>query len=627
MRTGRSSLPGVFAPVLVAFLTIGFLSGCGGGGGTDPNDPGTTDNEPVHTTLLDQEDRDLLAAAAMQYVTAVQTQEPAAARAELVQALNATDGIAAANLFEDGFTIYAETDRGGRAVLNTLDLDAVNTDPSRALGGAPVASADDPGKGGFSSDAHAPTSRRVLILVPNSPDMPYADETAQALVSYFTLAGWDADDIDLKIRTTRTSTAITPDDLMDFDEYGVVILFAHALYGAPGGGSPHLYVQACSAVDYAHVATPQRSAAWNEMIQEGTILTGGTTAAGDECFYLRADRFASRSIALPATLFYLIVPFSDRLALGLDERGAGSVLSWDNVFVAADAYAGVRYFFQAMAGSPTPYDGEVYARTAQPKASSNPEDGSPAALDLLFASSQLYLPAWAAVHFTGLPTGTTNAGIGVNYLVTMDGGVARPSISLGTGTDGELAPLVPIEIVIEGSAVDSDGNTIAAVQYNQQLSAGLNSLTVDFSRQHVPGLATRFDWDMGDGRLWTQFFLGFVYDKNPSSNRYKVFTDYWPDGYLVYQPLVYSGEYLYIRGDYCYDHEQLLYIWGADPFDVTAGHVVYVEPGSSWGNYLPDATTLDSETGQIMTWRAIIDREWAEYLAREGDARLDVIFQ
>lgn len=633
MDSDRRSLRWLVFSMLCGLLLAWSPAGCGGGGNDPgPSDPGTGDNEPVHTTLIDGVDRELLSDAAMDYISMLQTTDPAAARAAVVEALAATEGIASATLFEDGYTIYTETDRGARAALNTLDLHAVNAGVGKDTGfgdGSPHGGSEGiaPGKSGFSSDAHAPTSRKVLILVANAPDMDGAQDTANALVGYFTVAGWDAADIDLKVRTTGASTAINPDDLLDFSGYGVVVLFGHALHGAPAGGPPRLYVQACSAVDYASVADPVRSAAWNQMIDDGALVTVGSVAAADESFYLRADLFGSESVGLPSTLFYLVVPFSDRLAPELDQRGAGSVLSWDNVFLAADAYAGVRYFFQAMTGAPTPSDGEVFARSALIKGSHNPEDDSPASLDLFYETSQLYLPAWAAVHFDGLPAGTTNAGIGVNYMVTTAPGVERPSLEMGTATDGELEPLVPVEIVIEGSAADADGNTVAALHFTHQLHAGANALRVDFSRQQVAGIPVRFDWLLGNGRYSTQFFSGFVFDRNPNSNRYKVFTEYQPDGFSVNQPTVYEGQYLYIRSDYCFDQEQLLYIWGSDPFGVTEGHVVWVRSGSLWGNYDPDAMTWDDETGQMMSESAIIDREWAEYLAWANDLTIDVIFQ
>ena len=630
----RNPSHGTLLPRLLLLACCGLLFGCGGGGdGGSPTNPNDGSDDPVVTTLIEGADRELVSEAAMDYMTLLQTMDAPAARASLVSTLVQTDGVTTAALFEDGYTIHVQLDSGAQGALNTLDIEAINAGVEKAAAPptmiAPVLDSADQDKGGFSPDAHAPTSKKVLVLVVNAPDMPGASGAADFVASQFELAGWDSADVVVKTRTTGTSTAITPDDLLDFAEYGVVVLFAHALYGSPTGGAPSLYVQACSAVNYAAVASAERNMAWNEMIAGGTLLTGGSISSADESFYLRADLFGSQSGTLPETLFYLVTPFSDRLIEPLDQRGAGSVLGWDNVFLAGDGYAGVKYFFQAMTGGDAPCDGEVYARPALCKDSVNPEDDSPAALDIFGDSSQLYLPAWAHVHFDGLPAGIVRAGIGLNYMEVMDAGIGQAGLVLdGGATDGDIDWLVPVQVEVVGSAVDADAVTLAAVQFHTQVTPGENTLRVDFSRQHIIGWPLRKDFVQANGRIFTYFTNVFEFEQNPHSNRYKLFNEYWPEGLDVYQPLVYEGEYLYIRSDRCFDRAQLEYIWGHDPIGIEDGHVVWLGGGAcQFGGYDPNSMTWDEETEQMITWGEMVDQAWADFVVDTEGSWIDIIFQ
>jgi hypothetical protein len=621
--------------ILASALLVGMvwlIAGCGGSD-TEPTGPGGGNEAPVSTHLIGSEDRQRMSDAAMSYVMMLQTMEPAAARAALVADLEETEGVAAASLFEDGYSIFVRLESGLDVALNTLDLAAVNEGAQAASAGPsdeiPEGVFENaPDKGGFSPDAHAPTSRKVLILVVNGPEMPFAAGAAAFIGNQFQLAGWDASDIKIKTRTTSTSTAITPDDLLDLDEYGVVVLFAHSLYGSPDGGDASLYVQACSAVDYGAVASPERSRRWNELIDSGVLITGGTSASGDECFYLREDFFAADSDSLPETLFQLVTPFGSQLITPLDLMGAGSIMGWDNVFRAGDAYASVRYFFQAMTSGAGPSDGEVYGHVGLEKESVNPEDGSPAALETFGEGSQLYLPAWAHVHFEGLPAGTALAGIGINYLVLMDGGIPQPRLILDSGADGDIDQLVPVRVEVLGSAVDEDEITLAAVHFETEVVPGENSLTVDFSRQHIQAVPLRMDFEMANGRLSTAFLNYYLFDENPFSNQYLLFNDFWVEGLEIYQPLINEGENLYIRSDRCFDHEQVQYIWGHDPIDVPAGQVVYLGGGScQYGNYLPDDLTWDEETQQMITYREEVNSAWAQFQIDNADAWIEIVFQ
>jgi len=617
------------------FLMVACLLG-GCGGSDNPAEPNQNSDDPVETILITGEDRDILSTAAMNYITLLQTMSASEARTSSVTTLNGTAGVTEAVLFEDGFTIHVAMDSGAQAAFNTLDLDAVNEGVEvKALNPNPASKASPAGntpvrddaidKGGLSVNAHSPTSRRVLILVPSAVDMPGAMNAADFIESTLKLADWDEEDFVVKYRSSSSSTAITPDDYLDFKEYGVVVIFAHAIHGAPSGDGYH-YIQACSATDYSLVATAERSAVWNEWIESGKLLTGGSVFSGDECFYLRSDLFASESAGLPKTLMFLVTPWGDELAHGLDQRGAASVLAWDNVFRAVDAYASVKSFFQEMAGGqPSPADSDVFRKVGFVRESINPEDGSESNLTMFSESSQLYLPAWATFTFDGRPDGTVNSGIGLSYMVTTANGVHGPNLSVGTAITAEADNLVPVQVEIVGSAVSADNNTLAALRFTTSLQAGFNNIRVDFSRQHVPCIPYRFDWEGTDGTHWTSFRPTFTIEQNPSSNRYKVFTEAWPDGYEILQPAAYED--IYIRGDYCFDKAQIEYIFGYDPFDLEPEQVVWI-PGESLTGYShPDDVTWDDVTDDWITYAALMDREWAEYLLSHADVYTDVIFQ
>ncbi len=107
------------------FGMVWLIAGCGGSD-TEPTGPGGGNEAPVSTHLIGSEDRQRMSDAAMSYVMMLQTMEPAAARAALVADLEETEGVAAATLFEDGYSIFVRLESGLDVALNTLDLAAVN---------------------------------------------------------------------------------------------------------------------------------------------------------------------------------------------------------------------------------------------------------------------------------------------------------------------------------------------------------------------------------------------------------------------------------------------------------------------------------------------------------------------
>lgn len=621
--------------VLLLATLLALVAGCGGGD-SPPTAPDGGGDDPVETILIGGDDRDTLNGAALEYITLLQSMDAAAARLACVASLNETGGVASATLFEDGVTIHVTMDSGAVAAFNTVDLDAINEGLDSASPGSgetmesgrnrvEAESGTPLLKGGLSTDAHAPTSRQVLILVPSAVDMPGAMNAAGQIESTLKLAGWDDGEIVVKYRASKSSTAITPDDYLDFTPYGVVVVLAHAIHGSPSGEG-HLYIQACSATDYSLVASADRSRQWNQWIESGQLLTVGSSSSGDECFYMRSDLFASESVGLPKTLMFLVSPWGDDLAYALDQRGAGSVLAWDNLFLAVDAYDSVKAFFQEMAGGrPSPADSEVFRKAGFVHESISPEDGSATNLTMFSEASQLYLPAWARFTFDGLPAGTVNSGIRLAYMETTAIGVHGPSLAVGTATSAEAESLVPIRVEIVGSAVDAGNVTLASVQFVTDLQAGFNVIDVDFTRQHVPCIPYRFDYQTESGSWYTIFRSTYTIAQNPYANRYKVFPEWDEDGYSIVQPMVYTD--IYIRGDYCYDKAQIEYILGSDPFGLDPNQVIWIPGESVYGYSDPNDLTWDDEEDQWVTYLNLLDRRWNEYLLRHADVYAEVIFQ
>jgi len=658
----RTILNWTFGAVLTVLVcAAALLPGCGGGvvdpNTTDPNtvdpnttDPNTTDPNAVdpnatdpnavdpnatadaHTILLPEEDRQAVTPLVEQFVASLATKSRDEARTDLINALAATEGVAEAKLFEDGYTVYIKMDDGYFAALNTVDFDALEdgvdeidyenpdvfpeAEPAPRQAKVMTDPADLVEK--LATEAHAPTSRKALLLNPSYPDMRGSADAVTAAVNTLKLRGWDDDDIVVKTRTTATSTEITPDDFLDLADYGIVVIFAQGLYGSPSGDSS-LYVQCCSAVDYNGVAADDRIEQWNEWIEEGSLLVAGSASSGDVAFYMRADLFAAMD-SLPDSFVYLVCPYGRQLESTFENCGCGTFFGWDDLPVSSVSYRSFAALFNNMAGGGiATCDYEAFSSLSSSLTECTNPEGGTATLHIIMADSQLYLPAWGLVTVRGasLPAGTVSKGVGVNYLLPVATGTKRPSVTMASENTADLEPLVPIEARIEGSAADPNGNVLATVNMNQTFTVGQNLLDVDFSRQRAQGEAYRIDRII-DGRTWTWLYVVYKFKQNPSSNRYKIFTEYYPDGYAIRQPLIYDG--LHWTGDYCYNREQVESIFGDDPFDVPEGYVVW-GGASEYSNYDPN-----DEYEMGTTWAERVDEAWAQTLERAPESWVEVAF-
>ncbi len=657
---GRASWRMMPSGLAAAALMLILIVGCNGGGPDleptptptpglsptpEPSPSPTPTPEPIivgttHTALIPESDQAIFKTAVQNFMTSLGSKPIAQARADLVAALAASEGVTQAKLFEDGYSVFAKFGDGAMAVMSTLDLKAMNNGVNnlhygavaKAPAGVTVSAAIPAANGNgaakaqakTSSEAHAPTTRKVLILDPAFPDAPGSLAAINAVTGSLKQRGWTDADIVIKTRSTSKSTDITPDDFLNLKNYGLVVIFAHALYGAPEGDGS-FYIQCCSAVDYHGVASEDRIVQWNTWIAEGKLLLCGSES-GDASYYMRSDLLPTMAGPLPDSLVYLVCPYGWKANQVFENKGCGAFFGWDNLMKWADAYSSFTALLQKMAtANPAVADGAAYGSGDIGKTSENPE-GTVAALQSLGGtSSKLYLPAWATVtvDVETLPEGTVNKGLGISYSVPVASGVVAPQLDLKSANSGTIDSLLPVASQIEGSAVDKDANVLSTLFMTQTFRPGANSILLDFSRQHVQGTAYRIDLPQEGGKLYTLLFISFKFKENPHSNKYRLFTDSRPEGFEVYQPLTNQG--LYIKGDECYDSEQIQSIYGNDPFQVPDGYVVWGNHGEI-GNYVPSETMYDTDTGTWKTWQQYADEQWAATQQRAAAAFIDVIF-
>jgi hypothetical protein len=578
--------------VVLSFFVLGLVS-CGSDSKKkNPVDDGDDDDI---TGIWSESDLSTLdtAETRLDALTATSTTEQA--RAALVAELKTKAGVDSVTLFEDGYTIMVKFDDGMYGAVNTLDYDALNESVSSYSGPSALKqtfSEKTAHTASVSADVvftEIPSTKKILFLNISQPDLPKNSIAIQWVERSFLNAGWNADDIVVKTRDSKTSIGILPEDVFDVEDYGIVFIFAQGMYGSFREGDPSRY--------YLQLGSKNVFGKEYENQLRQFVLTGQLVVC-DGDFYMRTDLLQYNLDLSDRSMVFLIGSYGTDASGTYLNKTNGHFFGWNGVPQPIDSYNALTSLVGLMASSkPSMSDLEAYTDGSVEKTSENPEGGT-AAFNMIPAHGDMYLPAWAVLRIDGA-TGPSmaasyTAGLQVKNKTVMSKDFA--------GMSGTVDLISPGAANCFARALKGDGNLLLAATVQDTIVAGENIVDIKFLKELAPGGAKRVDYPNGNQfyPMTADLYSYFIWKKIESLRNYVILN---PEGqkFEVVQP---GGGSLYLRGDYCFDRQQIESIFGSNFFGMQDDELVWASSGT-WA-YNP------SDTEDVQE----LEEYWADYLNR-----------
>ena len=577
---------------LVCVLVMGVsIGGCGG----NPADPNGSDGPGDMTVLLPAADATTLEDQAAGYIAERRTMSSTEAREALVDRLRADANVHYAELSADGSTVWVKFKSGYVSAINTVEGFGNGATYDMAPMQAEFESAMQAKARGSTmrrSTARVaatlpctfPTSRKILLMSPAAEEFDGKDVALFEYIKDYLVQhrGWSADDIVIKYNREEDEYAtLHPEDFFDLDQYGVVIICAHAITRETVGAAPvddtdddvvtpgdfsssdpfnfgfralsdhYYYIQVASAA--AHPSGPgtsdpfsfgfriRDSIDWDAELTSGRILAVNRVDVFKQTsrtyLYMREDLWAEHLGPLPNSFVYLVTcngsfdaaadpagsdPFNfgfrriaknnaTAKAIEVFESGLGSFMAWDGV-VSTHAALDAVWIIPWMALNSSS-DVEEYSRgivpmssvTVDPDPDPSSTSGDPfgfgfrrissgttwsCSLDLcpytLGMTRYLYLPTWASVATVGAPSSAVSVRVELTYdnpaLPAPDPSVVEDVPHVGKVFDGLISGET---VTFTAAALDSSGNTLDEAEKTVTLSAGANTVIVQFKEYGI----------------------------------------------------------------------------------------------------------------------------------------------
>lgn len=563
-------------------LIIG-LCACGNDSGTNPtnNDPGGTDdpgdttdgnNSVIISDVFISNDMATLDSAEVRFDELVRTSSADQARQKLVTELSAQSNVAGATLFEDGYTIMVKFDNGTYGAINTLDYDVLNESVTEFTGPPAIdrrvlSKISAQKASGAMSEVvfdNIPSHKQVLVLNISQPDLPGNSTAATWIHWLFQQAGWKPNDITVKTRGSRTATSITPEDFFELDDYGMVFIFAHGMYGRFGEDDPtRYYLQLGTANSYGSTYAAE--------LREAAL--SGQIVVCDGDFYMRMD-LLQNVLNTPEHGMVFLIGSQGSTASGTFLKDMyGRFFGWEGVPKAVDSYGTLKQLIQAMTASkPAISDAEAYFDETLDITSSDP-DGRTAIFRMIPQTGDMYMPAWAVLSIlnTSVPADAIRFDAGVqidNKTVTIDD---------LAGMSGTIDMIVPGVSNSFARAYDADDEYVMATTQPDTIVVGENIIQLNFNKQTVYGVYKREDVpnDNKFAPMSAICYAAHIWKKLGEERYYVTHTQ---DGYeLEYVEPLNVDNLSLGRGGYCYNANQIIQMQGSLPFPMEDDELARIE--------------------------------------------------
>ena len=557
---------------------------CGGDSGSNPvddNDENNNDNldivngnnSEITSDVFSSDDLNTLDAAEARFETLISSSTPDQARQTLVAELASQSDITDTKLFEDGYTIMVKFENGTYGAVNTLDYNALN-ETAAGYEGPPAGKRNTSATGKVSKAAgvhgdvvfdNIPSTKKILILNISQPDLP-GNSTAVSWIRWLFLeAGWDTNDITVKTRSTRNATNIMPEDFFELEDYGIVFIFAHGIYGSfDDDDQTSYYLQLGSANT---VGSSAYTSELKQAVRDGQIVI----CDGD--YYMRMD-LLTQVLATPDRGMVFLIGSRGYNASGTFQKDMyGRFFGWDDVPMPMDSYQTLRQFIEQMTtAKPAISDAESYFDDTLDITSVNP-DGRTATFHMVPEAGDMYLPAWAELIISNIsaPSNAVRFDVGVQI---DNRTVISEDFAVISGTVDIIPPGVSNCFA---RAYDVNDEYIIAATQPDTIVVGQNVIELDFKKQVVYGIWNREDYS-NDNKFFPMSaggYTAFIWKKVGTERSYVIYTN---DGYRIeyVEPVDVTNLSIGLGG-YCFNQEQIITMNGSALFPMEDDELAVIE--------------------------------------------------
>jgi len=457
----------------------------------------TPTQESVYTTnLLDLNPKgsDALDEAMNVYQNLTKTLSASQVPQALVERLNNDISfIKEARLSKDGYTIAVQFNDDTIALILTDDGLFINETDNKTLPSTGTkmsyhAKNDDLSvlpisRSSFSSSGCddnriAPASKKVLFI--NAARISNPDDSSNAIrsaINQFVDYGWEYDDIEIRQRSTASSTDFTPDDLLNLSGYGMVFYIGHGGHCSswPGAIPGHHYIQCCASGKYEDVVGKERMDEYLSWRDDGKLIRlsyADTDGSPVKEVYMDVDLIAEEASIDEGTMIYMISCNSARGGEQFVEAGAGSFYGWDGKTNTLELDESLPALLEALTtGSTAKTDQEAIESLTTDQRTNDAFSGY---LELSTDARDNYAPAWGSITIdpSNAPTGTDH------FQVKFEPAAKEISFSADAGETIDLEGLIPGQSTATISAVDSSGIILETGIQPMQVTVGNNELTL-----------------------------------------------------------------------------------------------------------------------------------------------------
>ncbi|MEZ5360575.1 MAG: hypothetical protein R3F48_17305 [Candidatus Zixiibacteriota bacterium] len=501
------------ASLILIILAFGIFS-CSSDS-DNPTGPGDTvePNWPENALGLPEIDDAALDSSGAIFIGLLDSLEITAARYRLVDYLpDRFDAIDWVKLGPDSTTVCIEFTDGATAMIFTEEL--FGQEPAPQGGGSVL---DDLRKtesspertvaqkilhGVSCGDIVMPVGKKVKIVNAAGATNPvfsnYIEEIRQALI----YLGWPDSEIEIKERKGLDDKSFIPDDMLLTQGYGLIIYVAHGgIWEGLNDGLRHFHMQCFKGGKYedgfADYVTEERWELYKQWYRnEHRLVTAYSYADPDSQLikevYIRDDLFGEQ-LQIDSGVFISFMSCNSwQLDDELSARETGAVLSWDGCTNAYDATLSLRSLLYNMAGGITRTDvgalAQVYTDGYGTSTGHHGEDTYFKATDI---TGDFYLPGWGTItaNTGNFPPGTNQISVRFSY---DDCPAESLSFVMTPGETIEVEGLIPGETTVTVIARDASNNTIGAGNNSEEITSGLNEITIATCETELAGAVTYY---------------------------------------------------------------------------------------------------------------------------------------
>lgn len=314
----------------------------------------------------------------------------------------------------------------------------------------------------------------ALIIQAHSLDHAYWTEYAVDKIKDV-LFGWPSDEISHKQRDHIGDENYTPDVMLDYWHYGIIVYIGRGGYCSDHDSSipGHHYLQCCDYLDFSDIVGKERNDQYITWRDQGRLILGGfhneRVDRWEWEYYIDTDLILEQAAVEPNAIVFMISDNSYRFADTFLNKGAGCFFGWDGT---CDYKKGGEAFSDLANLMISEYESQTAEEAFRQLDEENKINEFDGVLKYYDNGKDVYIPSFGrmTLNLDSPPTGTSK------YEIEFSPYTNRIYPPIDNGDDLIYTGVNPVNTTITIRAISSAGNTIESSVFTPNLLSGRNRL-------------------------------------------------------------------------------------------------------------------------------------------------------